>query len=136
LFSLLGTNYGGNGSSTFGLPDLRSRVPVHFGQGSGLSNYALGESTGVESRSLTIAQMPAHTHTVNATAESASNGSPKSKYLAASSTPLYLQTPTALETMSPSMLNIAGGGQAFGVIQPLLAINFCIALTGVYPSRN
>jgi microcystin-dependent protein len=136
LFSLLGTTYGGNGTNTFALPDLRGRVAVHFGQGVGLSTYVIGEIAGAENVTLTVGQMPAHNHTVNSTAETAANGSPHSKYLAASGTPLYLASPMAVETMNPAMLNVAGGSQPFNVIQPTLALNYCIALVGVYPSRN
>ncbi len=136
LFSLLGTTYGGNGQNTFQLPDFQGRRPVHMGQGAALAPYVLGQRGGVENVALTIGEMPGHTHTVNATGEVAEAGSPKGKYLAASTIPLYVSAPSGVVTMSPSMLNIAGGGQPFSIIEPYLTVNFCIAMVGIYPSRN
>lgn len=123
LFSLLGTTYGGDGVTTFALPDLRGRAPIQQGQGPGLSNYVLGEITGTENVTLTNTQLPAHTHSIVAAV-----GAPSG-------------TIRALEgqlTDSPidETIGVTGGGEPFPVVQPILAINFIIALEGVYPSRG
>ena len=140
LFSLLGTTYGGNGSSTFQLPNLQSRVAIHMGQGSGLSPYTLGENGGVQSVALNVAQMPSHTHLVNADASEGSGtiGNPTGHLPGAvGSEGLYIysvKAPTA--TMNPAMIANAGSGQAHTNVQPFLALNFCIALQGIFPARN
>jgi len=137
LFAILGTTFGGNGSSTFALPDLRGRVPLHPGSGPGLSGYALGQSVGVESVTLSVAQMPAHNH---AFAPPCSDGAPStpSPVGAVSAnqdqTPFYAASGSAAMAGGPSAP--AGGGQAHENRQPLLAINFIIALEGIFPSRN
>jgi microcystin-dependent protein len=137
LFSLLGTTYGGNGTTTFQLPNLQSRVAIHQGQGAGLSTYVIGQIGGVENVTLTVAQMPAHNHLVNAAGDLANHGSPNSKILGASDIPLYVTTPpTSPVTMSSTMIGIAGGSQSHPNIQPYLTLTFCIALVGIYPSRN
>jgi microcystin-dependent protein len=141
LFALLGTMYGGDGVNTFNLPDLRSRVPVHQGQGTGLSSYALGEETGAESVTLTLNQIPAHSHSVNATTNTGGNvASPQGAYLAVPSAvprgttvaPYSTATPANV-TLAAATISAAGGGQPVSVIQPVLCLNFCIALVGVYP---
>jgi microcystin-dependent protein len=157
LFSLLGTTYGGNGQTTFALPDLRGRVPVSSGQGPGLSNYSLGEVTGVENTTLTQLQMPIHNHTASAGTMTgtvnvrAANGNTRSPVNAlpaieaAGVTAVYNDNPGApLASMasgavalggSPA-INTAGGSQPFSLLQPLLTLNYCIALEGIFPSRN
>ena len=144
LFSLLGTNYGGNGTTTFALPDLRSRAPVHFGQGVGLSFYSLGEVTGTETVVLTAAEIPAHSHFVNAVAGSGNTASPSAAVWAEGPSPggrggtapnLY-STTAANATMAALALNPAGGGLGHPNIQPSIALNYCIALFGVFPARN
>ena len=133
LFSLLGTTYGGNGQTTFALPNLQSRVPIHFGQGPGLSSYDLGQSAGSESVTLTTNQMPQHNHIVNATdAEVSGGGSPANNFIAKGG---FYGTPADI-TMAPTMIGITGGSQPTSIIQPYLALNFCIALEGIFPSRN
>jgi microcystin-dependent protein len=152
LFSLLGTFYGGNGTTTFALPNLQSRVAVHFGQGPGLSNYVLGAQSGVESVSLTSQQMPAHNHIVNCNGvtglgaaspnvfgESAGdtpvNNFPARAASAASA--VYSANASANgQTMNPNMLTVTGGSQPHENRQPFLVLNFCIALTGIFPARN
>jgi microcystin-dependent protein len=136
LFSLIGTLYGGNGTTTFGLPDLQGRVPIHQGNGAGLSPYVVGQRGGVESDTLTVGQMPAHNHLVNATHDTSSHDRPGEKYLGMASTPIYVTTPVSMETMSPSMISIAGGSQPLSIVQPYLAITLCIALVGIFPSRS
>ena len=135
LFSLLGTTYGGNGQTTFALPDLRGRVPVHEGQGPGLSPYVLGEVTGTETVTLTSQQMPSHVHpfTVGGSSTPASK-SPAGNYNAAFGTQAY-GSPADVQ-MGSNQTSPTGGGQPHSNIQPLLVLNFCIALQGIFPSRN
>lgn len=158
LFSLLGTTYGGDGKTTFALPDLRSRVPIHYGQGAGLSMHVLGENGGVETVTLTTNQLPSHTHIfanngssmsalpVKATSQTPVAGSLLAKSIDGSAVggqPLiYLPAGTAGTTVPLGGLNVAGtisqtgGNQPVSVLQPYLALNFSIALHGIFPSRN
>lgn len=134
LFSILGTTYGGNGQTTFALPDMRSRVPVHPGQGPGLSSYDLGQAAGAESETLLATNMPAHSHTVSASSNPTSKN-PSGNLPAAFGTVAY--GPTADVQMSPQMITGPNGGsQPFEILQPYLAINFIICLEGIFPSRN
>lgn len=148
LFSLLGTTFGGDGVTSFALPDMRGRVPVGTGQGPNLPAVNLGEQSGERTHTLIITEMPAHNHavtsTLNGTSATASSGSPGGAYLASSSTlSLYvsssanpsLNRPFATGAIS-SIANSAGGSQPFSLMQPYLGMNFIIALQGVYPSRN
>jgi microcystin-dependent protein len=140
LFSLLGTSFGGNGSTTFGLPDLQGRVPLSWGQGSGLSNYNLGDKAGTETITLTQNQMPAHNHLVNssniaATAPTAGANLPATPAAAHGQTPLSIYGPVAAGTMGPTMIAPAGGSLPHANIQPYLALTFIIALVGIFPSR-
>jgi microcystin-dependent protein len=133
LFSLLGTTYGGNGQTTFALPDLRSRVPIHFGQGPGLSSYDLGQAAGTETVTLIGNQIPSHTHPVNCSENDASSNKTPGNLPANGGS----YDPTANAQMSANMIPPSGGGnQPHPNIQPYLAINFCIALEGIFPSRN
>jgi microcystin-dependent protein len=137
LFTLLGTTYGGDGQSTFALPDLRGRVPIHQGQGSGLSTRVIGQLGGVENVTLTVNQMPSHNHLVNATSDAATVNGPGTRYLghvAAGAPPIYATTSS--NTMDPSMISIAGANQPHTNLQPYLAVSFCISLFGIYPSQN
>jgi microcystin-dependent protein len=137
LFSLLGTTYGGDGQTTFALPDLRGRVPIHFGQGPGLSSYSEGQTGGAESVVLISTQIPAHTHSVNAATTGGNQASPASGFPAVESTGTSLNySPTSNTTMNGSMIAPNSGGQAHENRQPFLAVNFIIALQGIYPSRN
>jgi microcystin-dependent protein len=138
LFSLLGTTYGGNGQTTFALPDLRSRVAVGSGQGPGLSSYVLGEVSGTESVTMTIETMPSHNHTVGIQVNSSEGGanSPAGGYPGkADPGPYAATTDNALMGAQPPT-GITGGNQPIPIIQPFLGLNFCIALQGVFPSRN
>jgi microcystin-dependent protein len=155
LFSLLGTTYGGNGTTTFALPDLRGRVPVGFGQGPGLSNYDLGEVLGTENVVLLANQMPIHTHAISLsglTATSHVKNAPGNQQSpvgnvpaveAAGVTATYSdQAPDAI--MGPGAVTVggtataaaAGGSLPIGIVQPSLAMNYVIALQGIFPSRN
>jgi len=145
LFSLLGTTYGGNGQTTFALPDLRGRVPVHQGTGPGLSPYVLGEVTGTESVTLISTQIPAHTHVataaVSASASSlAPTDTPANSFLTGGGGVTIYNPTTDGTKMNAGMVTVtvqpAGGSQPHDNLQPLLCINFCIALNGIFPSRN
>jgi len=138
LFALLGTTYGGNGTTTFALPNLQSRVAVHQGQGSGLSPYVIGETTGAESVTLLASQMPSHTHSIQCNTNGGNQASPANGYPAVESTGTSLDYSSATpnNTMSPSALTSVGGGQPHTNIQPVLCVNFCIALQGIFPSRS
>jgi microcystin-dependent protein len=133
LFSLLGTTYGGNGTTTFALPDLRGRVPIHAGQGPGLSPYTLGQVGGAEQVTLLANQMPAHNHSLAATNAEASQTLPGGQLLAQSREVTYGSG--ALVGMNPQSIGAAGGSQPHENRQPYLTINFIIALEGIYPSR-
>jgi microcystin-dependent protein len=141
LFSLLGTFYGGNGVSTFALPDLRGRVPVGQGQGPGLSSYDIGEVGGVENVTLLSTQMPAHNHLVNASNTAADQGAPGGNFLAeivdavsGAATPIYTATSNA--QMNPTAISLAGGNQPHQNLSPFLCLNYIICLNGIYPSRS
>jgi microcystin-dependent protein len=137
LFSLLGTTYGGNGTNTFGLPNLQGRVPIHVGS-NGSSTYVQGQVGGSENVYLTQSQMPLHTHLVNAVAGGGNAASPQGGLPAIESTGTSLNYSTAPAgvVMSPNMLSTAGGNVPIQVVQPYLVVNFIIALTGIFPSRN
>jgi microcystin-dependent protein len=137
LFSILGTTYGGNGQTTFGLPDLRGRMPMHAGNGPGLTPRSLGEMAGEQSVTLIPSQMPAHNHTVGCQS-SADKGEPANAIPATEATggaPVYSSQP-ADGTMSPAMIGMAGGSQPHDNMPPYLCVNFIIALQGIYPSRD
>jgi microcystin-dependent protein len=133
LFSLLGTIYGGDGRTTFALPDMRGRVPVHPGNGSGLSQYQLGARGGTENTTLTVANLPAHTHDVRLVDE-ATEERGEGHYLANGHPNYGSGTPSS--TLSREAVANTGGGQYFNNIQPYLCVNFIIALYGTFPSRN
>jgi microcystin-dependent protein len=137
LFALLGTTYGGNGQTTFALPDLRGRVPISSGQGPGLSNYSLGQLAGTENTTLTVNQMPAHNHTIGASGEDGNSANPANRRLAAAtgSPPPSIYSNAAADTNLQPTGN-TGGSQPFSILQPYLTLNYCIALQGIFPSRN
>ena len=135
LFSLLGTTYGGDGRSTFGLPDLRGRFPVQAGQGPGLSDRSLGELGGEAAVTLTNAQVPAHTHTLMA-ALSPTSPSPAGNALAPiNGGAVAYRSGAAATPMASSSIGSAGAGQAHENRHPYVALQFCIALQGIFPSR-
>jgi microcystin-dependent protein len=138
LFALIGTTYGGDGVSTFGLPDLRGRVPLGAGQGAGLSPYGLGQSGGSESVSLLSSEIPAHTHLIGCDNGGGSAVSPEANILApdpgANTAPF--SGGTADGTLNASALGSAGQNQPHENRQPYLVLNYCIALMGNYPMPN
>lgn len=136
LFSLLGTVYGGDGRTTFGVPDLRGRVPVHAGTGPGLPQRRQGAKFGQESVTLSIAEMPSHSHDVLASNAVGSQAAPGGAMLASSPTVrLYRPTPSNVN-FDAAATGSVGGGQSHNNLMPYLCVNFIIALFGVYPSRS
>lgn len=129
LFSLLGTTYGGDGRVNFALPDLRARAPIHMGSG-----HTLGERGGEQAHTLSISELPTHTHVLRASSSNAGTNSPNNAVLA-NSTAVY-HAPTNLVSLSPSSVTNVGGSQAHLNMQPFLTLNFCIALQGIFPSQN
>jgi microcystin-dependent protein len=135
LFSLLGTTFGGDGQTTFALPNLQSRVPIHQGQGVGLSPYVMGENAGTESVTLTQSQMPQHSHTVNANT-GGGQATPSGNFPGNEATPVKIYAVASNTTMNAATLSNAGGNQAHSNLQPVLCVNFIIALQGIFPSRS
>lgn len=141
LFSLLGTTYGGDGRVTFGLPEMRGRLPVHQGLGAGLSSRPLGARFGAEGTTLSTNQIPAHTHTYNASSDIANSPNPGSDVLASQNDGdlPYAATPADpanLQNMNSQTLSMAGGSQAHNNMMPSLSMSFIICLYGIYPSRS
>jgi microcystin-dependent protein len=138
LFSLLGTNFGGNGQTTFGLPNLQSRMPMHWGTGPGLTPRVIGENAGEESVPLNTNQIPAHNHTYSprATASPGNATSPGGNVWAASSTRDAQYSPTPDTTMQAQATDATGGSQAHDNMPPFLCVTFIIALEGIYPPRS
>ena len=134
LFSLLGTTYGGDGRTTFALPDLRGRVVIGDGNGAGLTPHVEGESSGTETNTLTVGQIPAHSHTLSASTAAASKTDPTGSFLAASGE--YRKNATAPANLAATSVGTTGGGQPVNNMQPYLVMKVCIAVTGVFPSRN
>lgn len=136
LFSLIGTTYGGDGKTTFALPDLRGRAPMGWGNGPGLTSRPLGEDTGAATVALNATEMPVHTHTLRAAADVAELNTPgPARSLARSSGGAAFQsTPTT--TMDAGAVAAAGGGAPHNNLQPVLVLRCCIALTGIYPPRS
>lgn len=138
LFSLLGTTYGGNGQTTFALPDLRSRAPVHFGAQGGASTVQ-GEQGGVENVTLTATQLPTHQHSLNTVTDLANAGAPGNALPAArgrGGVAVFGPGGSADTSLSPATVSNIGGNQAHNNMQPFAVVNFCIALQGIFPSRN
>lgn len=140
LFSLLGTTYGGDGKSTFGLPNLQGSAPMHPGQGPGLSTYYLGESGGSPTVTLLQSEMPAHTHNLAAHTQDPGdlNAPNATRSLATSGggSAYNSNTTSNLVGLSPTAVAPAGGSTPHNNLQPLLALNFCIALQGIFPPRS
>jgi len=137
LFSLLGTTYGGDGRSNFALPDLQGSVPIQQGQGSGLSQYNLGDTSGSDTVSLLQSEMPSHNHTMSAENQVDGNkGAPSTNTTFARSKGGSLYQSANNVTMSPFVVAPAGGNQQHNNLMPYLTLNFCIALQGIYPPRT
>jgi microcystin-dependent protein len=146
LFALIGTFYGGNGQTTFALPNLKGTAPMQPGQGQGLSLRDLGEMSGVETITLLVSEIPAHIHTISASNAEPTTDAPAGQLPArgfwdsgAESGQLAFYTPTTtnppIVTMAPQTLAVAGGGLPHNNMQPYLTLNFCIALQGIFPQR-
>jgi microcystin-dependent protein len=138
LFSLLGTYYGGNGTTNFALPNLQGRVPVHQGS-NGSGNYVMGAIGGVETVALAVNNLPSHNHPANCSTTHGTNASPSKNYLAEMSrggTALFAYAATANAQMAPAAIGTTGGNVPVSVVQPYLCINFIIALQGIFPSQN
>jgi microcystin-dependent protein len=139
LFGLLGTTYGGDGQTTFALPNLQGRVPIHAGTGPGLSPYVQGQVGGNEAVTLLTTQIPAHNHGVNANAAGGTQASPVGGYPAIESTGTSMDYSASAPNQGPmnaGMIAPAGGNQAHENRQPYLCVNFIIAMQGIFPSRN
>jgi microcystin-dependent protein len=131
LFNLIGTTYGGDGQSTFALPDLQSRVPIHFGNG-----FILAETGGAEEITLTVNQIPSHTHALMASTGAATSQTPSNLVLATTQAQTYFNSPDSPTNMSPLSIGPTGGSQPHTNIQPYLTINFIISLFGIFPSPS
>jgi len=142
LFALLGTTYGGNGQTTFALPDLRGRVALHVGQGSGLSPFTLGQQGGTETVTLTVNQMPSHNHVATLWGTGSAPDSEKVKKSALATFPAgtlrYNRTvaPDVAMAVGSVTTDPAGGNQPVAIRDPYLTVRFCIALEGIFPSQN
>jgi len=137
LFNLLGTTYGGDGVNTFALPNLQSRVPVHMGQGIGLSPYELGEMTGTENVTLLTNNLPAHNHLVNCSSSGGTAASPVGNFPAVESTGTSLDYSTSAgSSMNAGMVANTGSSLPHPNIQPVCCVNFIIALNGIFPPRS
>lgn len=136
LFSLLGTIYGGDGRTTFGLPELRGRVPMHTGTGPGLSNRPIGQRSGQEEVTLNVQQLPSHFHTVEPGCNSGTgnNPDPTGNYPANALASLIYHNQTDNSKMGTYNTGNTGNNQAHNNMQPYLVINWCIAVTGLFPS--
>lgn len=134
LFSLLGTTYGGDGRTTFALPDLRRRSPVHNGQRTGGTSFTLGTAGGEAAHTLSVAEMPAHRHQIASYSGVATTVPPAGKLVATSANPAYGTLSNA--QMATDSVGATGGGQPHSNMPPYLVLNYIIALQGVFPSRN
>lgn len=131
LFSLLGTMYGGNGQTTFALPDLRGRTPIHVGAG-----FTQGQAGGQEAHTITMSEMPAHTHQVQGSTATGTVNTGTGNSFGVSQVPVYAPSGGAVTTIEPSSVTNIGGSQPHENRQPFLVLNFAIALQGIFPSRN
>ena len=131
LFNLIGTTYGGDGQNTFALPDLRSRVPIHVGPG-----FALGQSGGVESVTLTTSQIPAHSHVPQCFAATGNQAKPDGGVWASSSPATYFGDTAPNVVMDPAAIGSSGGSQPHDNMVPFLAVNFILSLFGIFPSQT
>jgi microcystin-dependent protein len=136
LFALLGTTYGGDGQTTFALPDLRGRLAVSSGQGPGLSDYTLGQSGGEEAVTLNVNEIPSHNHGVLVNGAGSISASARNRYPGkASAGTVYANLNNGVQ-MNPATITPTGGNQPHDNVQPYLTLNYCIAMEGIFPSRN
>lgn len=135
LFSLLGTFYGGDGKSTFALPDLQGNVPIHQGQGQGLSERFIGEMSGSPNVTLLVSEMPFHTHGYDCSEENNNENNPGGNWFGAIETRYLPFQGAAITQMAPQAISIAGGSLPHNNMMNYLVVNFCIALQGVFPAR-
>ena len=137
LFSLLGTMYGGDGRTTFALPNLQGRVPIHFGQAPGTSQYQIGQVGGAENTTLNASNLPPHNHPLNAVSETGETSDPTGAYLGNTGAldKEYRLSGTGV-IMNANAIGNTGGSQPLSIVQPYLVVNYCIALQGIFPSRN
>jgi microcystin-dependent protein len=131
LFSLLGTTFGGDGRVNFALPDLRGRTPIHVG-----SSHTLGERGGEQAHTLSIAELPTHTHLLNGSSSTGTQQIPVGNLFAVTPNQLYHAADASLVALAPGTVTNAGGSQAHLNMQPFLTLSFCIALQGIFPSPN
>jgi microcystin-dependent protein len=136
LFSLLGTMYGGNGQSTFALPDLQGRAPMHPGQGPGLSSHVTGEDAGSDTVTLLDSEIPAHTHTVTTSQADGTSQAAAGEKLASGIGIAQYATAANLTSMAFQSVGPTGADQPHNNLQPYLTLNFCIALQGIFPPRG
>jgi len=142
LYTLLGTTYGGDGVQTFGLPDLRGRAAINQGTGPGLSTYVMGQKSGSETVTMTTNTMPAHSHLINVSSANGTVQTPANNtYLAAPISAANVNVystaaASATSQLNPASVGATGGNVPFSILQPVLAVNYIIALFGVYPSQN
>ncbi|WP_282940364.1 tail fiber protein [Paenibacillus sp. RC67] len=135
LFNLIGTTYGGDGQSTFALPDLRGRIPIHAGMSNG-NSYQLGGMGGTEQVTLTVNQIPAHTHAMIGQPKRGNTNSPQDAFWAKSTLNQFAAPSNSPQPMNPGSISPAGGSQPHENMMPYLAVNFIISLYGIYPSQN
>jgi microcystin-dependent protein len=142
LFSIMGTTYGGNGTTNFALPDLRGRLAVGQGSGPGLSPITLGQSAGVQNVTILTSNMPAHNHTIAVSTAAGAQNSPSNNFLAptvdsdGNPCPAHNSSATAGQTLAPTAVSIAGQSLPLNIQNPYLGLNFIIAMVGIFPSRN
>ena len=137
LFSLFGTMYGGDGRTSFGLPDMRGRLPLHFGNGQGLSHRIVGERGGSETVTLTPSELPSHSHSLNASTALADTSSPSGHVLADEDENLRIYDEQAqTSSLASDVIGYTGGSQPHSNLMPTLCVNFIVALFGIYPSRS
>ncbi|SMB83902.1 phage tail protein [Deinococcus hopiensis] len=137
LFALIGTTYGGDGQSTFALPNLQGRIPRHAGQGPGIpENLVLGDTGGTEQVTLTATQLPVHTHTLSVSSQVATDASPAGNRLARSSVGELFLADTPNVSLDPRALSAAGGAQPHENMPPFLTVNYIISLYGIFPQQN
>ena len=136
LFALIGTTYGGDGQTTFGLPDLRSRIPIHEGTGQGLSLRTIGEMGGAENVTLIPGQLPAHTHAMSCNSGTGNSANPANNFWAAQPALLQYDPAGTASPLKANAISISGGSQPHENLQPYLTINYLIALEGIFPGRN